>query len=108
MVHGDPDALPGFRGLPGKPEGAVAAVEPYGKQDPAGVPAGAARVMRRVVLHRLVLAVDHGGRDVRGHVAVRGEFQEMPRQPRDSNPTARRSAVVTVAPERHSHVMRHS
>ena len=37
--------------------------------------AGAARIVRGVVLHRLVLAVDHRGRDVRGDVPVRSHFE---------------------------------
>ncbi len=71
VVHGNTDALPGFRCFPGETERAVAAVDPYRQQNPARVAAGPARIMRRVVLHRLVLAVDDGGCDVGGNLAVR-------------------------------------
>ena len=75
VVHGHPEPLLGFRGFPGQAQGAVAAVEPQGQQHAPGVPAGAARIMGGVVLHRLVLAVDDRGRDVRGDIPVRGHFQ---------------------------------
>ena len=70
MIHRHPEPLLGFRGLPAQAQRAVAAVEPQRQQHAPGVAAGAARIVGGMVLHRLVLAVDDRGRDVRGDLPV--------------------------------------
>ena len=75
MVDGDSHTLLRLCGFPGETKRAVAAVELSWQQDAAGVAAGPARIVRRVVVHRLVLPVDHGGGDVGGDGAVRRELQ---------------------------------